>query len=200
MNEERRRFLVEYFGGCWHESDLRHTDFRCKKCKETFPNLQGWFVPVEGLNMNFHSWPGFGWLKEKLVEKGLWPEFFLWAWGKWIKMNGTLSHVPDFVSWLIDPDRMADLGYEFLKKVEPKPFQEATEAFLKRLREKLEGMPKSTWLRGQKVVCAYCQMSIGALLRLDAKRPMPILRLGPRRMWLTSTLLMDEWLRSIIQA
>ena len=73
MNEKTSKFLVEYFGGCWHEFNdkddpgnvNRKGDGRvCIKCGVAIDD------PNRTYNPNLFTWPGFGWLKGKLIETG----------------------------------------------------------------------------------------------------------------------------------
>jgi hypothetical protein len=93
MNETRDRFLIEYFGGCWH--DISFKTGICTKCHKSDLVIK-----------NLSSWQGFGWLWEHCTTSyNPWWDDFAEDW----------DEVPMI---LIHPDRFADAVFKFLKERE----------------------------------------------------------------------------------
>lgn len=96
MNDEDRKFLTDWGGGCWHEFDWAVGGRRCKKCGE-------WDVE----NRTFDTWEDFGWLTECLIHKDIHEHFIEWyrsdyntdryAWWTW-----EVRHVGDRCQLICD--------------------------------------------------------------------------------------------------
>jgi hypothetical protein len=82
--EKLHKFIVEYFGGCWHIGKRDHWGFKCEKCGFTLHSPDD-----EPLNLD--SPDGFMWVWEQLLrDKRLWSDFFPWlshryCWEEWEK-------------------------------------------------------------------------------------------------------------------
>ncbi len=127
MNDERRRLLTEWLGGCWHEWQNRVCDPN-RKC-ETIPDCKkcGIICKYDGStdNRTFDTWADLGAVKEKMVERGEWDKFYQYAYSRWkltiVQPNSifALVHLPQledvFTAWLFTPDRFCELAAEFLE-------------------------------------------------------------------------------------
>jgi hypothetical protein len=68
-NPERDKFLVERFGGCWHEGNRDHWGFKCDECGLTLHS-------PDDENPDFSTWQDFGWLWRKMREdEKVWHRF-----------------------------------------------------------------------------------------------------------------------------
>ena len=105
MNDEMRKALTEYLGECWHQMERIHPGGifkRCYKCLK--PESEGI------TNRTFTTWEDLGALKNKLVEKGDWRDFFGFARNSWDEANVN--------NWLMVPARFCELVGEWLGKQE----------------------------------------------------------------------------------
>lgn len=106
MHTERDRFLTEALGLCWHEFPTPINNFAppCSKCNGS---------PLK-LNILFSSWHGFGILWEWASKKEWWQKFGDFIYSKYY--NGDLDITICMLEYFINPDKFADVIYEFLNK------------------------------------------------------------------------------------
>jgi len=115
MNDEMRKALTEYLDECWHEfKELNYLpilganthDHKCTKCVFIFSYN---FVFNKGRgHRTFTTWEDLGALKNKLVEKGDWRDFFGFARNSWDEANVN--------NWLMVPARFCELCSQFLEE------------------------------------------------------------------------------------
>lgn len=101
MDDLNREALTIFLGECWHECEFVDS---CCKCGMWFPS-----------NRPFTSPDDFFAVKNRLVELGLWVEFYMWAWDNWFE-TGPEWWSARFANWLIDPARFCQLAADFLKE------------------------------------------------------------------------------------
>ena len=119
MNDEDKKLLTEFLGECWHELRLITPELaRCSKCTVVIDvdisSPQKWVMCNGEYNRSFTTWQDMGDLKEKLVGKGMWTNFYLYAKTKcWIDEYFCESNV---VAWFLNPAVFIPLVVEFLRK------------------------------------------------------------------------------------
>jgi hypothetical protein len=64
MNPTRDKFIVEWFGECWHEYLLGGLTNACGKCGQKYYK-----------NRDFSTWSDFGWLWGKCIKQDWWIDF-----------------------------------------------------------------------------------------------------------------------------
>ena len=101
MNDEDKKLLTEFLGECWHKPSS--TD--CS-CGERHPPLMG------NPNRTFTFWQDLGDLKNQLVKKEEWADFYWWV-RSVIAIEDIFSH---FTSWLLNPKRFCQLVADYLKE------------------------------------------------------------------------------------
>ena len=109
MTDADRKLLTEFLGECWHEFSPRGITpaaDRCVSCGK----LRIQCIP--DVRRSFTTWQDFGDVKEKLVEKGLWPEFRIHCINIY---HYTLHDDGRWELWLLDPARLQDLA-NFLRR------------------------------------------------------------------------------------
>jgi len=122
MNDERRRLLTEWLGGCWHEWQNRLCDPN-RKC-ETIPDCKkcGIICKYDGStdNRTFDTWADLGAVYSKMVERGGWVKFYRYA--RMFARCAGIYYPPEFFPmWLFclnHPEHIADrmdLAAEFLE-------------------------------------------------------------------------------------
>jgi hypothetical protein len=118
MTEDDKKRLSEFLGECYPEwpvdSMLHHSPFpvhgwaSCLKCGVTSENHR------EG-NRTFTTPQDMVDLKDKLVENGMWDEFYS---NLHISFSNSrqFHQAEDFGSWLLNPERFCGLVNDFLKE------------------------------------------------------------------------------------
>ena len=108
MEENDKKLLTEFLGECWYEwlPDINAT-LKCRLCgKWIYENNA-----FEGCNLRtFKSWQDLGDLKEKLIDKGGWADFYRWA---ILKTPKETEHYV-FSAWLLNPGRFCQLVAIFI--------------------------------------------------------------------------------------
>ena len=117
MNDEDKKLLTEFLGECWHEYTFEKQpedecgEFSCWVCR-CGHRTQFW--QRQRQNRTFTTWQDMGDLKEKLVGKGMWTNFYPYAKTKcWIDEYFCESNV---VAWFLNPAVFIPLVVEFLRK------------------------------------------------------------------------------------
>jgi hypothetical protein len=122
LTEADRKRLTEFLGECWHEDELFRCDdgssfIRCKKCRRPLSRWEPFaFTSPDDRQA----------LCEKLMEKGLWDGFSLYAWYKWWNLDGgndepepsVTGMRKDFMPWLMveHPERCCKMVSDFWKE------------------------------------------------------------------------------------
>ena len=113
MNTERDKFLLKAMGLCWHEWNIGMTldknnphRWTCNKCLEFYYCL---FQDLP-LHLDFSTWYGFGVLWDWAIKQEWWRELKV----RMFISRGIHYEIDTFISF-INPDRFADVVYEFLK-------------------------------------------------------------------------------------
>ncbi len=137
LTEQDKKRLTEYLGGCWHKVKRpKHepTVFSkpCVKCRRTITIIRD--KPIDGTGYGdsyrtFITWQDLGDLKDKLVEKGEWGKFHIFAADIFwlepilepIKEINDDTYDSDFDNWLFNSPRFCWLMNEWLKGKEDKP-------------------------------------------------------------------------------
>jgi len=123
MTDDIRKLLTEWGGGCWHEWRSKGVtylgtslgDCRCGKFSDV---TEAEWRAIHKKNRTFDTdWNDMKWLKEKLVEKGMWKNFRYFAYMRWPQTDfpQLLSDV-DFEEWLFTMPRFAELVAEVIKE------------------------------------------------------------------------------------
>lgn len=124
MDDKDRKMLTEWLNECWH--DKLNDEYECDKCGEEFGREvynERWCqietrppLPHSDLGRRtFTALGDFFAVKNRLVELGLWVEFYMWAWDNWFE-TGPEWWSAGFACWLIDPTRFCQLAADFLKE------------------------------------------------------------------------------------
>lgn len=103
------RYLVEYFGECWHEWSGSPAFVQCNKCKMSSIN------PM--FNLDLSTPDGFFWLWNKFKENKLWEEFWIDTLDNRAEDDPGATFIDDFIRLIakeIDPETFARAVYEFL--------------------------------------------------------------------------------------
>ena len=134
MKDEDRKLLTEkLLGECWHEyGNIEYTrpdGYKlfvggCLKCKLTNSEFEydydfrkNKYIPR---HRTFTTPDDFFAVKGKLVEKGLWKQFYdyaTWMFAAWVRLDNETKSNADFIDWLINPARFCELAVEFGKEV-----------------------------------------------------------------------------------
>ncbi len=98
MNDDQKKMLTEeLLGECWHDPVWHDPRGRiCTKCDE---GLNGIF----DLHRTFLTWDDLGVVKDKLLEKGLWGEFDIYVYWKYILTPIKEIRSRPFTNWLFRP-------------------------------------------------------------------------------------------------
>jgi len=103
MDEKGRKLLTEWLGECWHEFEevVRKNYVTHVKCKLCGNWHMGTIRAHEGKHTRtFDTWQDLGNCKEKLVEEGLWEQFFF----ECAQYYGVITgRVAVYTDWLITP-------------------------------------------------------------------------------------------------
>ena len=120
-NEKTSKYLVEYFGGCWHELVRDSTCFQCAKCSCGVALL--WTGDIvrhaKESNLDLFTWPGFGWLWGKCNEQ-------LWM-GEFVKQNFGMREL-NFQNYR--PQDRWIISWEFVNAINPLTFPTRVREFL----------------------------------------------------------------------
>lgn len=109
MTEDDKKLLTEFLGECWHTAMQGPSGkYYCSKlsCQQSLGDDCG------AWRRTFVIWQDLGDLKDKLVEKGMFEKFYVYAVKNW-------AYEPrssDFTQWLLNPAVFIPLVVEFLKK------------------------------------------------------------------------------------
>lgn len=100
MDESMKKMLTEWLGECRHEfveEMLIPAKDRCIHCSRLR-------IQVSDMdNRTFTTWQDLGDVKEKLVEKGMWEEFYWYARDAWEESHILNRESSEFSSWLFRP-------------------------------------------------------------------------------------------------
>jgi hypothetical protein len=101
LSEDQKRLLTEFLGECWHEfsKDVEGFDGPCVKCRT-------W--RSSSIVRTFLTYQDLGDVKEKLVEKGLWSSFLIYAICKFqdergLGAGGYTKDIPGLFIWFLCP-------------------------------------------------------------------------------------------------
>ena len=113
MDDETRKMMTEWLG------ETLVTDCSLPRCNKE-PAYNSCFRTsgrceylTEKCSRPFTTPDDFFAVKNRLVELGLWVEFYMWAWNDWFE-TGPEWWSARFANWLIDPAR-CQLVADFLK-------------------------------------------------------------------------------------
>ena len=103
LTDEKRKELTLFLGGkCWHEVDYEGDSFCCH-CGEHYHHVQ---------NRTFTTPDDMVALAKRMVEKGVWDEFWKYTYTLWLDTENN-----NYIVWLlIDPARFCWLVSESLGK------------------------------------------------------------------------------------
>ena len=113
MNQERDKFIVEWFGECWHNWEIDFGKVECSKCHE-MKHISN--AMRETQNRNLSTWEGFGWLWLKMrttlsAASILWREFLIY-----LDEQEEMSVEFQVINLIDNPTTFADAVYKFLKE------------------------------------------------------------------------------------
>jgi hypothetical protein len=112
LDDTQRRVLTGFLCECWHEVEYEGDSF-CQHCEEHYTHAQ---------NRTFITAQDMMDLKERLVEKGMWPKFWYYSHEVWLPIIDINKFRPDgfvtFINWLLNPPRFCKLLADLLKKEE----------------------------------------------------------------------------------
>jgi len=111
MNQERDKFIFDWFGECPHQEwddglDIDGHDVEpfCKQCG---------YKDIPYYTINLSTWDGFGWLWGMMVEHKKWEDFCTMQLNEGEYFSG--YRLPVVLKRLINRDRFADAVREFLQ-------------------------------------------------------------------------------------
>lgn len=111
LTESDRKLLTEYLGECWHiMEDNGPYATRCHKCRVLFGATHTSDWSIARFYHTFDTIQDFYDLKVKMVEKGEWESFLLFA----AESFNADKEMMNFTNWLINPKRCQTVA-EWLK-------------------------------------------------------------------------------------
>ena len=115
-NEKTSKYLVEYFGGCWHE--LRENPAIMWNPYVPLSKCSCGDLYCSEVNPDLFTWPGFGWLKDELEKAGKWMELVRRN-GKyvWLRAGGDYEGTYCLSVHFIDPITFPTRVEQFLKSL-----------------------------------------------------------------------------------
>jgi hypothetical protein len=111
LTESEKKLLTEFLGECWHDRLIPvHASGVCRHCNIY---MDDWNDVIQ---RTFTAWQDLGDLKEELVKKGMWLDFWMTSRDPWQRR---VKHWDDYASWdeyLFNPAVFIPLCIEFLRK------------------------------------------------------------------------------------
>lgn len=105
MTDDDRKLLTKYLGECWHE--YNGTSWVCQNCFKAH-------TPKD-VNRTFDNWPDFGALKDKIVERGEWKEFWAFCYHAYCNESQLKNIDNHFPRWVINKDHFPSLVVEAIR-------------------------------------------------------------------------------------
>ena len=123
MNDEDRKVLTErLLGECWHEYGMwqpskKDQGLPYMECLCGCNHIISYWKDAH-TNRTFLTPDDMMAVKRKLVEKGLYDRFSVWAQNKLDSIPGPRGNRRRFDDWLIDEKRFCQLACDYLKELE----------------------------------------------------------------------------------